>query len=82
MKKIIKAGLLSTVGLCNLISGANPIDSTNDDAIMGVVVSEVVEGAVMEVGDQQRAQGLRMIDDMKTGILPNEILDLFAGLPK
>lgn len=82
MKKIIKAGLLSTVGLCNLISGANPVDATNDEAIMGAVVSGVAEGTVLEVGDHQRAQGLRMINDMKAGILPNEILNLFAGIPK
>jgi hypothetical protein len=83
MKKIIRIGLLSTVGLCNLTCGARPVETSEDGAVMGTTVSSgTAEGVVLEVGDQQRAQELRMIADIQSGVLPEEILELFADLPR
>lgn len=83
MKKIIGIGLLSTVGLCNLTRGASPVETSEDGAVMGTTVSsDTAEGVVLEVRDQHRAQELRMIDDIQSGGLPQEILELFADLPR
>lgn len=83
MKKIIGIGLLSTVGLCNLTRGASPVETSEDGAVMGTTVSSgTAEGVVLEVRDQHRAQELRMIDDIQSGGLPQEILELFADLPR
>ncbi|MDP3935640.1 MAG: hypothetical protein Q8Q56_01410, partial [Alphaproteobacteria bacterium] len=67
MKKIIMMGLFSTVGLCNMTFAAN---------------AETPE-VVFEGGfDPRLALSIAMVNDIRSGILPKTMIDMFKDIPK
>lgn len=81
MKKIIKAGLLSTFGLYNITLASNP-DELPEGVVDGVVVTGESVGAVTGIEDPTLTEALSMVDIIRDGFVPTEILELFSDIPK
>jgi hypothetical protein len=86
MKKIIKVGLLSTVGLFHVVSGSELSDSerSSSDAwiVEGIVVVGESEAAVMGVEDPVLTEAVGMVQAIRDGFVPTEIFELFEGFSK
>ena len=81
MKKIIKIGLLSTVAFCHVAFSANPAENP-DGSVNGVVITGEPVEAVMGVEDVQLTQLVGLVGEIRSGVLPQTIVDMFQGFPK
>ncbi|MBH1989809.1 MAG: hypothetical protein I8H80_01380 [Alphaproteobacteria bacterium] len=85
MKKIIRVMLLSTVAFCHAAIASELSDSdesSTNEPVMGFVVSSDFTEPVTGVENVQLTELSEMVNEVRLGILPQTLIDMFKDLSK